>query len=63
MGKKIELFFTKKYDTKKKIRYDEELGEFAWSARDVAIGYIYPFAEAMEELGNPERIKVTIEPA
>lgn len=60
---KIVLIFTKAYPTKNKIRFDEELGEFAWSARDVAVGYIYPYSEAMELIGSPDKIKVTIEPA
>lgn len=60
---KIVLVFTRKYETKKKVRYEEELGEQAWSDRDVAIGYIYPFKEALEFIDSPERIKVTIEPA
>ncbi len=58
---KIVLTFKKAYETKKKVRYDEEVGDVGWSEREVAIGYIYPFAEAMELIGNPDRIKVTIE--
>ena len=60
---KIELTFIKSYRTKRKTRYDEEIGEQAYSERDVAIGYIYPYTEAIELIGSPNRIKVTIEPA
>lgn len=59
---KIVLIFRKAYLTKTKTRFDEELGEEAWSKRDVAIGYIYPYTEAIELIGSPERVKVTIEP-
>jgi hypothetical protein len=60
---KIELFFTQSYRTKKKVRYDEEVGEQEFSEKGPAIGYTYPFIEAMELIGIPQRIKVTIEPA
>ena len=59
---KLELTFIKSYRTKRKTRYDEEVGDQAYSDRDVAIGYIYPYTEAMELIGNPNKIKVTIEP-
>jgi hypothetical protein len=58
---KIVLIFKKVYPTKKKIRYDEQLGEQTYSERDFAIGYIYPFTEAMELIGSPDMIRVTIE--
>jgi len=59
---KIVLEFTKDYVTKHKIRYNEEIGEIGWSEKDVAVGYMYPYKDAMELIGNPERIRVTIEP-
>jgi hypothetical protein len=60
---KIELTFKQTYRTKKKVRYDEEVGEQEFSARGPAVGYMYPYIEAMELIGTPQRIKVTIEPA
>lgn len=58
----IVLIFKRDYQTKRKVRYNEELGDFAWSDNDVAIGYIYPYKQAMELIGNPEKVKITIEP-
>lgn len=60
---KIEVFFTQVYRTKKKVRYDEEVGEQEFSEKGPAVGYIYPYLEAVELIGTPQRIKVTIEPA
>lgn len=60
---KIVLIFKRDYQTKHKVRYNEELGEEAWSDKDVALGYIYPYRQAIELIGSPEKIKVTIEPA
>ena len=62
---RLELFFTQAYKTRKKIRYDEEVGDQEYSNRGPAIGYIYPYIEAMELIGSPkppQRIKVVIEP-
>lgn len=60
---KLELTFTHAYDTEKKSRYDEDVGEYEYSAKGPAIGYLYPFKDAMEMIGSPKKIKVTIEPA
>jgi hypothetical protein len=60
---KIEIYFNLEYRTKKKTRYDEETGSQEFSDKGPAIGYIYPYTEAMELIGSPKRIKVTIEPA
>ncbi len=59
---KLVLIFTKNYSTNKKVRYDEELGDEEYSSKGPAIGYIYPYAEAVELIGTPDKIKVTIEP-
>lgn len=59
---KLILIFTKNYATKSKVRYDEELGEEEYSHKGPAIGYLYPYIEAIELIGTPNKIKVTIEP-
>ncbi len=59
---KLVLVFKREYETKSKVRYNEQVGDEGYSDRDVAIGYIYPLSQAIEMLGNPDLIKVTIEP-
>ncbi|MDD3493591.1 MAG: hypothetical protein PHZ19_08875 [Candidatus Thermoplasmatota archaeon] len=58
----LVLVFTKNYATKSKVRYDEEPGEEEYSNKGPAIGYLYPYIEAIELIGTPDRIRVTIEP-
>lgn len=60
---KIELVFTEDRKTRRTVKFDEVLGEQAWSDQDVAVGPLYVKKQALEMIGNPERIKVTIEPA
>ena len=55
---KMELRFTYEKETKNTIRYREELGEEAYSNRDIAVGSLYLQKEV---LGEPQRLKVTIE--
>ena len=38
---KLELKFTYEKETKNTIRYQEELGDEAYSSKDVAIGSLY----------------------
>lgn len=59
---KIELVFKKAYTTKRKVRYDEQLGEYEFSRKGPALDYMYPYTEAMELIGSPEKVRVTIEP-
>lgn len=59
---KIELEFKEDRKTKRTVKFDEVLGEVAWSSQDVAIGPLYVKKEALELIGNPSRIKVTVEP-
>lgn len=59
---KIELTFIKEYVTERAIRFREKLGEVEWSDQGVAIGPLYVKKQALEEIGSPEKIKVTIEP-
>jgi len=58
----IKLFFKKRRDTKRTILFDEELGEQAWSDKDVAIGPLYVQKQALELIGNPEKIEVILRP-
>ena len=57
---RLELTFTYEKETKNTIRYREELGEFAHSSRDVAVGPLYVQKEALGE-PIPQTLKVTIE--
>lgn len=57
---KLELIFTYEKETKNCIRYREELGEEAYSSRDIAVGTLYVQKEALGE-PVPQRLKVTIE--
>lgn len=59
---KLELAFTEDRKTKRTVLFEEQLGEEAFSEQDVAVGNIYIKKEALELLGNPRKIKVTIEP-
>lgn len=59
---KIVLTFKFQNPTKNKHRFEEELGEQSWSSRDTAVGTLYVEKEALELIGKPEKIKVTIEP-
>lgn len=60
---KIELIFTEQRKTKRTVLFQEELGEETWSDQDVAIGPLYVKQQALEFIGNPKKLKVTIEPA
>lgn len=59
----IKLTFKKRRETKRTILFDEELGEQGWSDKDIAIGPLYVQKQALETIGNPEKIEVTIKPA
>jgi len=58
----IRLVFRKRRETKRTILFDEELGEQAWSDKDVAVGPLYVQKQAVEMMGNPEVIDVIIQP-
>lgn len=60
---KIELQFTEERKTKRAVLFREELGEQAWSDQDVAVGNLYVKKQALEQIGSPAKLKVTIEPA
>ncbi len=60
---KIELVFQEDRKTKGTVKFDEVLSDIAWSDKEVAVGPLYVQKQAMELIGNPVRIKVTIEPA
>lgn len=60
---KIELKFTLERKTKRAVLFHEELGEVALSDQDVVVGNLYVKRQALEQIGNPRKLKVTIEPA
>ncbi len=57
---KLELKFTYEKETKNTVRYQEELGEEAYSSKDIAVGSLYIQKEVLGE-PVPQRLKVTIE--
>jgi uncharacterized protein YlbG (UPF0298 family) len=59
---KLELVFTWEHDTKRARLFQESLGDVAYSDQDVAVSALYVKQQALEKIGYPKRIKVTIEP-
>ena len=59
---RLVLDFNWSKDTKRTSMFEEQLGEQAYSDKDVAIGIIYVQQQALELIGDPKRIRVTIEP-
>lgn len=60
---KLELIFTEDRKTKRAVLFEEQLGEQSFSDQDIAVGSLYLKKQALEMIGNPGKIKVTIEPA
>lgn len=59
---KIVLEFKKLRDTKNTTLFEEKLGEQEWSDKSTAVGSLYVNRQALEFIGMPEKIRVTIEP-
>ena len=59
---KIVLEFHKERDTLRTRLFKEQLGEQAFSDQDVAIGSLYVKLQALEMIGDPMKLRVTIEP-
>lgn len=59
---KIVLEFRKFRETKRTHLFEEEVGEQEWSDQGVAVGNLYIKTQALDMIGMPERIRVTIEP-
>lgn len=59
---KIVLEFKFSRETKRTHLFEEEVGEREWSDQTFAIGNLYVKTQALEELGMPKRIRITIEP-
>lgn len=57
---KLELIFSYEKEPKNTIRYQEELGQVAYSSRDIAVGTLYIQKECLGE-PVPQRLKVVIE--
>lgn len=60
---KIEITFKEDRTTARAVLFQEEFGEQEWSVKGSAVGSLYVMKEALELIGNPKRLKVTIEPA
>ena len=60
---KLVLDFKKDRDTKRTTLFQEVLGEQTYSDKDVAVGPIYIQQQALELIGSPEKLRITIEPA
>lgn len=58
----IKLVFVKRRETTRTILFDEQLGEQAWSDKDIAVGTLYVQKQALETIGDPEKIEVIIRP-
>ena len=59
---KIVIEFKELRETKRTHLFEEVLGEQAWSDQDVAVGNLYIKSQALEKIGMPTKIRVTIEP-
>ncbi len=59
---KIVMEFHKERDTLRTRLFKEQLGEQAFSDQDVAIGSLYVKLQALEMIGDPMKLRVTIEP-
>lgn len=57
---KLELKFIYEKETKNTIRYQEVLGDVAYSSKDIAIGSLYLQKEALGD-PPPQRLRVVIE--
>jgi len=58
----IKLVFKRRRETKRTFLFDEQLGEQAWSDKDVAIGPLYVQKQALELINasNDDEIEVVI---
>jgi len=59
---RLELTFKEERKTLRAVLFEEQLGEQSFSDQDVAVGVLYVKKQALEMIGNPTTIKVTIEP-
>lgn len=59
---KIVLEFKELRETKRTHLFEEQLGEQSWSDQDVAIGNLYIKTQALQLIGMPNRVRVTVEP-
>ncbi len=59
---KIELIFIEDRKTARTVLFEEQVGEQTFSDQDVAVGSLYVKKQALEMIGNPTKLKVTIEP-
>lgn len=60
---KMELVFKAEKRTRRTVRFQEIPGDRSWGGEELAIGPLYVKKQALELIGNPDKIKVTVEPA
>lgn len=59
----LVLTFKKVRDTKRATLFEEVLGDQEYSDQGVAVGPLYIKMQALQLLGSPQTIQVTIKPA
>ena len=59
---KIVMEFESERDTLRTRLFKEKIGEQAFSDQDVAVGALYVKLQALEMIGDPKKLRVTIEP-
>lgn len=59
---KIVLEFKFSRETKRSHLFEEKVGEQEWSDQTFAIGPLYLKTQALQLIGSPKKIRVTIEP-
>ena len=59
---KIVLEFVSERDTLRTRLFKEQIGDQAFSDQDVAVGALYVKLQALEMIGDPKKLRVTIEP-
>lgn len=59
---KIVLEFKEVRETKRTHLFEEEIGEQEWSDQTFAIGNLYVKTQALQMIGMPMRLRVTVEP-
>ncbi len=59
---KIVLEFNKERDTIRTRLFKEQLGKQTYSDQDYAVGALYVKLQALEMIGDPVKLRVTIEP-
>ena len=59
---KIVVEYVKERDTKRMTLFKDELGEQSYSDQDYAVNSLYVHQQALELIGTPAKLRITIEP-